>query len=392
MNKKTIIHNTKYPPATPSRSDGGLATKNSKLDNITMPYTLSSKRILVTGGGTGGHVMPLEAVVEGLKERKAEILYVGSGLAMERAMAQRQGIAYGSVSSGKYRRYFSWQNLIDPFKILIGFFQSLGIILSFKPNIIFAKGGYVTFPVVLAGWLLGKPIIVHESDVIIGSANRWEAKLAKKICVGFPAENYPDLPLDKIVFTGNPVRKQFNNITIKQYNNKSDLPIILITGGSQGARFINQIIASMLAELTKKYHIIHLAGKNDYEWLRKNNWPNYELYEFSDKMPEMMKKADLVISRAGANTISELAFLKKPAIIIPLPSAANNHQEANAKILEKANAAVVLREPALTEESLLDIINLILADKKMMQELSAQIGKFAQPDAAKEIARLILSK
>lgn len=357
-NKKHIIHNTQY-------------------------------RILVTGGGSGGHVMPLEAVVEELKIHHYEMLYVGSGIPLEKEMAARQSLAYQAVFSGKYRRYFSWHNLIDPFKILIGFFQSLVIILSFKPNVVFAKGGYVTLPVVLAAWVLAKPIIIHESDAVMGSANRWGSKLARKICVGFPVEYYHGVPLDKIIYTGNPVRKQFNNLAMKQFSNKTQLPTILITGGSQGARFINQIIAAISPKLTEKYHIIHISGKNDYGWLVKNKWSNYELYDFTNKIPELMKKADLVISRAGANAIAELANLAKPSILIPLPSAASNHQNANTTILEKNNAAVVLRENSLTAESLLDIINLLLSDKKMLADLSTQIKKFVQPESASTIAQEI---
>lgn len=349
-------------------------------------------KILVTGGGTGGHVMPLEAVIEELKEHKTEILYVGSGLDMEKEMAKRQKVPYKSVLSGKLRRYFSWRNFIDPFRVLAGFFQSVGIILSYKPDVIFAKGGYVTVPVVFAGWLLGKPIITHESDVVMGLANRWEAKHAKKICVGFPAEYYDNLPLDKIIYTGNPIRKEFlskapNSKPQPLYNSK---PIILVTGGSQGARFINQNIAAILPKLTQKYQVIHISGKNDFQWLAKNKWPNYELYDFTDKMPEMIVKADLIISRAGANSIAEIAAIAKPAIIIPLSSAASDHQNINAKILAKKNAAIVLGEKGLTPESLLDIINCVLDDANIQRDLSKKIAEFSQPEAAKTIVKEII--
>lgn len=363
------------------------------MNNVKKTQSVKYK-ILVTGGGTGGHVMPLEAVVEELSHRNTEILYVGSGLDMEKGMAKRQKIKYQSVMSGKYRRYFSWQNFADPLRIIAGFFQSLAIILSFKPRVIFAKGGYVTIPVVFAGWLMAIPIITHESDVVMGLANRIEAKKAKKICVGFPVKYYHDLPLDKIVYTGNPVRKEFlskipNPKSLYLNNSK---PIILVTGGSQGARFINQNIAAILPKLTQKYHIIHICGKNDFEWLSKNKWSNYQLFDFTGKMPELMKKADLVISRAGANSIAEIAVLAKPAIIIPLSTSANDHQNINAKILSKNNAAIILGEKGLTSESLLDIVNCALEDKKILEDLSKKISQFAQPDAAKTIAEIILSK
>lgn len=345
-------------------------------------------KILVTGGGTGGHVMPLEAVIDELKKHDLEILYIGSGLGIEKEMAVRQRVAYKSVLSGKLRRYLSWRNFVDPLKIIVGFFQAIGIILSYKPEVIFAKGGYVTIPIVLAGWVLGKKIITHESDVVMGLANCIEARLAKKICVGFPVENYPDLLLQKIVYTGNPVRKEF----FKSYQLSviSHQPVILVTGGSQGARFINQTIAAILPKLTQFYQVIHLSGKSDYSWLAKNSWPNYQLLDFTDEMPLLMQKANLIISRAGANTLAEIATLAKPAILIPLPSAAGNHQLVNAKILEKSSAAVVLQENNLTPENLLEIINLIINDKNISHDLGRQIAQFAQSESSKMIVEEIL--
>lgn len=354
-------------------------------------HTQSDKtiKVIITGGGTGGHIMPLLAVAEELRSKKAALLFVGSGLEMEKKAAKKLKIDYKSVLSGKYRRYFAWQNFVDPFRIAIGFFQSLGIILVFKPKVIFAKGGYVTFPAVLAGWVLRVPIITHESDVIMGLANRWEARLAQKICVGYPIENFPELPLNKLVFTGNPVSKQFSNITVKQLSNK---PIILVTGGSQGARFINQIIAAIMPKLSQKYQVIHIAGENDYEWLKKNSWPGYKPYGFTEKFPELMKKADLIISRAGANTLSEISVLKKPSILIPLPTSASDHQLANAKIYEKNGASVVVSEKGLTPDNFLDIIENLITDKQLMQEMGKNAGDLSQPDAASAIAEEIINK
>lgn len=347
--------------------------------------------ILITGGGTGGHVVPLLAVAEELKKHTADILFVGSGLEMEKEAAKKLDIRYKSILSGKLRRYFHWQNFIAPFKILLGFFQSLAIILSFRPRVIFAKGGYVTFPVVLAGWLMRISIIIHESDVVMGLANRWEAKMAKKVCLGFPVENYRHLPLNKIVYTGNPLRKEFlQKDTRYKIQDRNKLPTILIIGGSQGARFINQSIASLLDKLTKKYYIIHIAGKNDYQWLKKNSWPNYELYDFTDKVLELMEKADLIISRAGANTLAEISILAKPSILIPLPTGASNHQGENAKVYEKNNAAVVVSESGLTPESLKDIIERLLEDKKMLMEIGNRAKELSQPNASEAIAEEII--
>jgi len=355
-------------------------------------------KIIITGGGTGGHITPLVAVVEELKEHDCDITFIGSGNDLEKRAAKNVGLEYKSILSGKFRRYLSWENFIDPFKVLIAIIQAKWILLFNRPDVIFSKGGYVGFPVVFAGWFLRIPIVIHESDVIMGMANRWSVRFAKKVCVGFPVDNYKDISLDKVVYTGNPVRQQFNNLTPransgqanKQSNNKSKLPIILITGGSQGSRFLNQTIAAMLFDITQRYHVIHVAGKNDMEWLKKNSWPNYELYEYTDKLPEFMKKADLIISRSGANTTAEISALSKPSILIPLPSGANDHQTENAKIYERNNAAVVLSEQGLTADSLKDIIDRLMEAKKMLREIGENANKLSQPNSAQEIAKEIL--
>lgn len=350
-------------------------------------------KIIVTGGGTGGHVKPLMAVVEELQKHKCNILYIGSGTEIEKKEAEKHKIKYKKILCGKYRRYFDWQNFIDIFKAIIGFFQAFFIILFFWPKVIFAKGGYVSLPVAYAAWILARPIIVHETDVIPGLANRLMINKCKKLCVGFPARYYESLPASKIVYTGNPIDKKFFLHIAKNHKRLeiSHKPTILITGGSQGARFINQTVAAILGKLTEKYSIIHQCGKLDYEWLSKNSWPNYKLVDFTDKLAEYMKQADLIISRSGG-AIMEIAACKKPAILIPLPGSASEHQEKNAQVLEQANAAIVLRQKGLTSESLYEIIDRIMEDKKLREELGSKISQFAQPEAAKMIADVILNK
>lgn len=354
------------------------------MKNQKSQITNHKSNIIVTGGGSGGHIMPLEAVVEELRSEKTDILYIGSGLFLEKEMAKRQNIGYKSILTGKLRRYSSWLNLIDPFKIIIGFVQSIYIILTFRPNVIFAKGGYVTLPTVIAGWILSTPIIIHESDAIMGLANRIEARLARRVCVGFPLDNYINLPLSKLIYTGNPVRQEF--LKVAGYQLKANkLKTILITGGSQGARFINNTVAAIMERLTQRYHIIHISGENDYGWLKQNNWQNYKLYNFSNEMPKLMQSANLVISRASANTMAEIAMLGKPTILIPIANSANNHQMANARILEKQNAALVLSENQLSPESLLNIIDSLFSDEKLLQSMSRQIKEFTNIDAARAI-------
>lgn len=346
------------------------------------------RKIIVTGGGTGGHAIPVMAIIEELKKHNTEILYIGSGSEIEKQLAKQYQIGYKQILSGKWRRYFDWQNFIDIFKIIIGIIQSFFIVLFFNPEVVFSKGGYVGLPTVWSSWILGKKIYIHETDSILGLANRLALKKCRKIFVGFPAKYYHNLPIEKIVYTGNPIRSDFIKLKKeKLFNN--DKQTVLVTGGSQGARFINQTIAKIVPELVKKYNVIHVCGKLDYAWLSKNKWNDYKLYSFTDKMPSFIQNSDLIISRAGG-TIFEIAYCKKPAILIPLPSAANNHQESNARILEKENAAVVLREKNLSSESLFAIIENILDDKQMQKSLIDKICQFDAPDATDNIVKNIL--
>lgn len=349
-------------------------------------------KILVTGGGTGGHIVPLMAIVDELKKINTNILYVGSGIEIEKELAHDKKIVYQSIMSGKWRRYFDWNNFIDIFKIMIGFIQSFFIILSFNPDVVFSKGGYVGFPIVYVASLLGKKTYIHETDSILGLANKKSINKCKNIFTGYPPKYYPQIPVSKIVYTGNPIRDDFKKVKkINIFGNNKKT--ILITGGSQGARFINQTIAKILPQLTEKYNVIHVCGKMDYEWLKKNqdDWKNYKLVDFAKPrdFAGYLKNSDLIISRAGG-TIAEIAYLGKAAIIIPLPESANGHQENNAKILEQENAAIVLREKNLTSESLLDIINTLINDKILISELNHKILQFVQPDAQKIIAQKIV--
>jgi len=348
----------------------------------------SSKKILVTGGGTGGHVYPLMAIIDVLKQNDANILYVGSGSEIEVKLAKEKEISYKQVLSGKYRRYFSWENFIDFFKVIFGFIQSFFIVLFFWPDKVFSKGGYVGLPVIYASWVLGRPIYIHETDAHLGLANKIALPKCKKLFISFPPKFYPEIPAKKIVYTGNPIRADFLKIK-KEKLFADERKTILVTGGSQGARFINQTIAAIMEQLTDKYNIIFVTGKLDYPWIIKNNWKHCKLYDFTSDLPKYLFNCDLIISRSGG-TLFEIAYCRKPAILIPLPSAANDHQEANARILEKENAAVILREKGLTPDSMYEIINRLMEDKKLLEDLSQKISSFSKEDAAKIIAQEIM--
>ncbi|MHA1372556.1 MAG: UDP-N-acetylglucosamine--N-acetylmuramyl-(pentapeptide) pyrophosphoryl-undecaprenol N-acetylglucosamine transferase, partial [Promethearchaeota archaeon] len=269
-------------------------------------------------------------------------------------------------------------------------------------------GGYVTAPVIYAAKTLGIPIVVHESDAVMGLANKFAIRYAKKICLGFPLKYYKDLPIEKIIYTGNPVEK-VQSVKHKTQNDKSKIlnpssrnfqshyraslkSTILIMGGSQGSRFINQMVAKIMPKLIKKYRVYHICGKNDYNWLKKNKWENYKLYDFTDKIDLLIQKSDLIISRAGANSLAEISAAGKPSIIIPLASAANDHQKANAEVYAKANAAIMVSESKLTSIGLKDLVDRIMENKDIRKLMSLSTKNLAQPGAARLIAKEILSQ
>lgn len=350
-------------------------------------------RILLTGGGTAGHIFPIILVAESLlKNKRNQILYIGSRQGIEKELALKSGIPFKAIIVGKRRVYFSLSNIWDIFKITIGFFQSFFILLFFRPDVVFAKGGYVTVPIIFWLKFFKIPLVLHESDVVVGRANLWALKTAQKICLGFPLESYKqNLPLEKMVYTGIPVHPDFSRTPIKTDGRQK----ILITGGSQGSAKINSLIQEILVELLKKYEIWHLSGKRDFEQLlqfQKNKLgqiSHYHLFDFSLLMAKFMRDADLVITRAGASTLAEISAAGKAAIVIPLETAANDHQEENAKVYSQRNAAVVVSEKNLTANSFLSIIENLLSDEEMRKLLGHHSRSFYQESATEEIVNTV---
>lgn len=344
-------------------------------------------RILLTGGGTAGHAWPIILVGESLvKNARVKLLYVGSRQGIERELVSGYAIPFRAIFTGKRRPYFSFSNFWDRVKIGLGIVQALFIILTFSPEVIFAKGGYVTVPVLIWLKFFKIPLVIHESDVVVGRANLWAARFAKKICLGFPIEYYQEnLPLKKLIYTGIPVHPDFTKTPIKA----GTRPKILITGGSQGSSKINELVSQILGELLVKYEIWHLAGKRDFGKLSKLQNPFYHLFDFSDQMPKFMRDADLVISRAGAGTLAEISAAGKASIIIPLETATFEHQKANAQVFQDKNAAVVVSEKNLTSSSLKSIIEDIIEDKSMLGLLGHHARGLYQPNATEEIVEAI---
>ena len=353
-------------------------------------------RIVLTGGGTGGSVAPLLAIAEEIKKNYPEtkFLFIGTRRGLpEREMIKDYNFEFCQIFSGKLRRYFSWQNFLDIVRLKIGFWQSLFILRNFKPDLIIGAGGYVSVPVVLAGWFLKIPSIIHQQDIIPSLTNKILAPFAKKITVAFEV-SLSDFPKNKTALTGQPIRKFILNgdrkRAIQRFNLEENLPTLLVLGGGTGALFLNNLIWKILPELTKFCQVIHLTGKGKSQIQSfKSQIPNYHLYEFlTEEIADAYAIADLVISRAGINVLSELSILGKPTIIIPIP---DSHQEANAKYFQDKSAAVVLNQKELTSERLLNEIKKIINNKEKQNQLSEKIKKLVPRDAAQKIIGKILA-
>lgn len=318
------------------------------------------KKIILTGGGTAGHVTPNLALLPALKEHGFDIRYIGSYQGIEKKLIEGAGIPYEGISSGKLRRYFDIKNFSDPFRVIKGYQEARKILKTYKPDVLFSKGGFVAVPVVLAARHYKIPTIIHESDITPGLANKICIPSAAKVCCNFP-ETIPYLPEDKAVLSGSPIREELlkgDRLSGLQYTHLSpDLPVILIIGGSLGSVRVNTAVRSILPKLLESFQIIHICGK---EHLDDSliGLPGYVQYEYVDKpLKHLFAAADMVISRAGANSICELLALRKPHLLIPLSAAASRgDQILNAKSFQKQGFSEVLEEEALDDESFLHAI------------------------------------
>lgn len=319
------------------------------------------KRIILTGGGTAGHVTPNIALLPRLKELNYDIHYIGSYNGIEKELIEQFGIPYHGISTGKLRRYFSLQNFTDPFRVIKGLDEARKLVKILKPDVIFSKGGFVSVPVVLAGKSRKVPTIIHESDMTPGLANKLSLSSATKVCCNFP-ETLEHLPEGKAVLTGSPIRQELlsgDKFKAREFLHfTSDKPVIMIVGGSLGAVAVNNAVRAILPELLKKYQIIHLCGKGkvDESLLNMDGYAQFEYIR--DELKDLFAITDIVISRAGANAICELLALHKPNLLIPLSAnASRGDQILNARSFERQGFSMVLEEEELTNEILLGAIN-----------------------------------
>ena len=319
------------------------------------------KRIILTGGGTAGHVTPNIALIPRLKELGYDIQYIGSYNGIEKELIEPFGVPYHGISSGKLRRYFSVQNFTDPFRVIKGFGEARKLIKDLKPDVIFSKGGFVSVPVVLAGKQRKVPVIIHESDMTPGLANKIAIPSAVKVCCNFP-ETLDALPKEKAVLTGSPIRQELlsgNKIAAMDFCGfTADKPVILVIGGSLGSVIVNNAVRKSLPELLNDFQIIHLCGKGKTDE-SLNGTKGYCQYEYiKNELRDMFALADIVISRAGANAICELLALRKPNLLIPLSAkASRGDQILNARSFERQGFSMVLEEEELTEKSLVSAVH-----------------------------------
>lgn len=348
------------------------------------------KRIILTGGGTAGHVTPNIALLPRLKELGYDIQYIGSYTGIEKELIEPFGIPYHGISSGKLRRYFSVQNFTDPFRVLKGFREAHKLIRQLKPDVIFSKGGFVSVPVVLAGKRCKVPVIIHESDMTPGLANKIAIPSAAKVCCNFP-ETLKSLPEGKAVLTGSPIRQELlsgNKIAaMDMCHFTSDKPVILVIGGSLGAVAVNNAVREALPELLKDFQIIHLCGKVKMDESLKDVEGYCQFEYIKNELRNLFALADIVISRAGANAICELLALHKPNLLIPLSAnASRGDQILNARSFERQGFSLVLEEEQLTKETLLNAVKTLYENRTTFINSMKNSG---QQDSIGTIIKLI---
>jgi UDP-N-acetylglucosamine--N-acetylmuramyl-(pentapeptide) pyrophosphoryl-undecaprenol N-acetylglucosamine transferase len=363
-------------------------------------------KILFTGGGTGGHIFPIVAIVREIRRiypNNLDFYYLGPKDDFSLILLSEEDFIIKKIISGKIRRYFSLQNFVDIlFKIPFGIIQSFFYLLAIKPDLVFSKGGSGSIAVTISARILRIPVFVHESDVVPGLSNQKTAKWAKKIFTSFPRTEY--FNPEKIKVTGNPIRKEILEGDKAKageiFNLTFAKPILLIMGGSQGAEAINDFILNIINNLAKKYEIIHLTGRENEKGvsaeaqvvLEKNLDKYYHPIGFLDeeKTKHVYAAADLIISRSGSGSIFEIAAVGKPSILIPLPSSAGNHQSKNAYVYAETGAAEVFEQENLTPNLFTEKIELLFLHVELLEEMRNSALRFAKPLAARSVAREIL--
>lgn len=367
-------------------------------------------RVVVSGGGTGGHIYPALAVATHLRDRyHAEILYLGSDDGLETQLVPAAGFRIATIKAGKLRRYISWNTVKGVARVPIGLAQAVGIVRSFRPDVVFSSGGYVAVPAGLAARINGVPLLMHQQDVPPNLSNKLIAPLASKISVAF-ADSVQYFPARKTLHLGNPVRQEILSIrqtTVEEARQalgfQPEIPLLLVTGGSQGARHLNQTVVESLPAILPHWQVLQISGNKLFaetqeaanrvlQNVDENLKQRYRLVAYmSDEMPMALQAAAIVLGRAGAATLSELAVLGKPGILVPLPPAiGSSPQEVNADMFGRENAAIVVRNSALRSETLIEQLTTLSNSTERLLSMSEAVLRFARPHATDDIVEAVV--
>jgi len=368
-------------------------------------------KILFTGGGSGGHIVPIIAVAREIRKiytkEDLQFFYIGPKDEFGSILFSQENIKVKTVLSGKIRRYAGFKNIINNimdvlFKIPIGIVQSFFYLFFLSPDLIFSKGGFGSIPGVIAGRLLLIPVFLHESDITPGLANRFISRFTLDIFASFPGTEY--FSLKKMILVGNPIRKEFLENSKEEgrnfFNLNSQKPVVLILGGSQGAQRINDRVLDILPQLLESFEIIHQCGENNFKQVKSESRVmipqgseiSYNLFPFL-KEPELRQAyaaSDIVVSRAGSGSIFEIAALGKPSILVPLPESAQNHQVKNAYAYQKTGACRILEESNFTPHFFLETLKSLANSPEEMQKMEKSAKNFSRPEAAKIIANYLV--
>ena len=339
------------------------------------------KKIVLTGGGTAGHVTPNIALLPALREAGYEIAYIGSEDGIEKELMNDCDIPYIGVPTGKLRRYFDWKNFTDPFRVLKGYAKARSFLKGYRPDVVFSKGGFVSVPIVRAAASLKIPCVIHESDMTPGLANKLCFGAASKVCCNFP-ETMAKMPKDKAVLTGTPIRAELfsgdRQKGLELCGFAADKPVLLIMGGSQGAASVNQAVRSHLDELLRDFQIVHLCGARKYD-ASKDGIDGYKQFEYvKEDLSHLFAAADLIISRAGANAIFEILALRKPNLLIPLSIGTRGDQILNARSFEAQGFSKVLVESeneGILDKKLVSTVQKLYRDREKYIAAMAGAGQ-----------------
>lgn len=347
------------------------------------------KKIVLTGGGTAGHVTPNIALLPSLQKMGYEISYIGSYEGIEKRLISDFAIPYYGIATGKLRRYFDPKNFSDPFRVMKGFAEARKYLKQIKPDVVFSKGGFVSVPVVRAAASLKIPCVIHESDMSPGLANKLCIPVATKICCNFP-ETMQNLPAEKAILTGSPIREELrmgNKIAGLDFCGFSaNKPVIMVIGGSLGAANVNAFVREALPDLLEDFQVVHLCGKDKVDNLLLNT-KGYKQFEYiKSELKDLFAMADIVISRAGANAICELLALQKPNILIPLCNGSRGDQILNAHSFEAQGYSIVLEEDDITKDLLVEKVRELFCNRTLYIDA---MKESKQLDAISSIVKII---